>query len=115
VGLEGSVEMTTDIRFRCNYGELAPWVHRVGDALVATAGSDCLVLRTPVELHGQGYATVARFGAGAGDRIPFVLTWGRSNESPPPAIDPEAARPNTEAHWSAWSSRLTYNGRYGTK
>ena len=112
VGLEGSVEMITDIRFRFNYGELAPWVRRVGDALVAAAGSDSLVMRTPVGLRGQGLTSVARFVARAGDRIPFVLTWGRSEEAPPPALDPEAALANTEAYWTDWVSQLTYHGAY---
>jgi hypothetical protein len=58
--------MTTDVRFRFNYGQVAPWVRGTGHALVATAGSDRLVLRTPVGLHGQGYATVARFVVAAG-------------------------------------------------
>ena len=34
-GLEGSVPMFTDIRFRFNYGEVAPWVRTLGGALVA--------------------------------------------------------------------------------
>lgn len=29
LGLEGRVEMTTDIRFRFNYGEVAPWVRNL--------------------------------------------------------------------------------------
>jgi GH15 family glucan-1,4-alpha-glucosidase len=112
LGLEGRVEMTTDIRFRFNYGEVAPWVRNLDDTMVATSGSDCLALRTPVAFHHQGYDTVARFEVATGDRIPFVLTWCPSNESPPPTLDPEAALADTEAHWTTWSSQLTYTGTY---
>jgi GH15 family glucan-1,4-alpha-glucosidase len=112
VGLEGRVEMTTDIRFRFNYGEVAPWVRNLDDTMFATSGSDCLALRTPVTFHHQGYDTVARFEVAAGDRIPFVLTWCPSNESLPPILDPEAALADAEGHWTTWSSRLTYTGKY---
>ena len=112
LGLEGRVEMTTDIRFRFNYGEVAPWVRNLDDTMVATSGSDCLALRTPVAFHHQGYDTMARFEVAAGDQIPFVLTWCPSNESLPPTLHPEAALAETEAHWTIWSSRLTYTGKY---
>ncbi len=112
VGLEGRVEMEADIGFRFNYGEVAPWVRSLEGTLIAVSGADSLVLRTPVALRGEGYATVARFDVSAGQRFPFVLSWGPSHQPPPPPIDPEAALAATEAYWSAWSSGLTYRGRY---
>jgi GH15 family glucan-1,4-alpha-glucosidase len=112
VGLEGSVSMSTDIRFRFNYGEVAPWVRNRAGALVAVSGSDSLVLRTPVPLQGAGLSTVGRFDVAAGDRVPFVLTWSGSHERTPPPVDPDGALTQTERFWSAWSGRLTPDGPY---
>jgi hypothetical protein len=49
-GVEGRVRMTAEVVFRFNYGNIAPWVRTVDDALVAVAGSDAPVLRNPIRL-----------------------------------------------------------------
>ena len=112
VGLYGRVSMFTDIRFRFNYGEVAPWVRRVDGALVAVSGPDRLVLQTPAVLQGEGLSTVGRFDVSAGDRVPFVLTWSGSHAPRPASVDHEAALVRTERFWSAWSERLTPSGLY---
>jgi len=111
-GLDGTVSMSTDIRFRFNYGEVAPWVRTIDDALVAVSGSDSLVLRTPVPLEGAGLSTIARFDVRAGERVPFVLAWAASHDATPAAIDPDAALDDTEHFWSRWSARLRVEGQY---
>ena len=47
---------------RFDYGSAVPWVTRLEDgALRAIAGPDMIVLRTPVELHGEDLTTVGEF------------------------------------------------------
>ena len=53
-------------------------------ALEAIAGPDALVLRTPIETHGENMHTVAEFTVKEGERVPFVLTWFPSHEKAPP-------------------------------
>ena len=38
-----------------------------------------LILRTPIETHGEDLTTVAEFTVEKGDRVPFVLTWFASH------------------------------------
>jgi hypothetical protein len=44
------------------------------NGLQAVAGPDILVLRTPVELHGEDHRTVGEFSVAAGETVPFVLS-----------------------------------------
>jgi GH15 family glucan-1,4-alpha-glucosidase len=104
--------MRTDMRVRFDYGSIVPWVTRSGDALFAVAGPEALVLRTPIELHGEGFATVGEFTVRAGDRVSFELAWYESHEAPPPPIDVDDALAATLEWWRAWSSRLSYDGAY---
>ena len=71
-----------------------------------------LVLRTPVELHGEDLRTVGEFTIKAGEEIPFVLTYGPSHAPPPKAIDWRRALAQTERFWKQWSGRYRGTGRY---
>ena len=58
--LEGHVEMRTELVMRFDYGSALPWVRHVDEeTLVAIAGPDALVLRTPVLLNAQGMTHAA--------------------------------------------------------
>ena len=69
-----------------------------------------LVLRTLVELHGEGLTTQGEFTVAAGQRIPFVLTYAPSHLPLPDAVDPEAALAETAAFWAEWSGRHASSG-----
>jgi len=110
-GVRGRVAMRMELVIRFDYGSIVPWVRRLGDdTLGAVAGPDALCLRTPVAHHGEGFTTVADFTVGAGDRIPFTLTWHRSYERAPDRADPVRAVADTEAHWRKWIGRCAYDG-----
>ena len=104
-GLEGSVPMRLDVRFRFDYGRIVPWVRRADGATVAIAGPDALRLATPLELEGRGFSTVAEFTVKEGQSVPAVLTWFRSFDEPPRRHDAEALRDETVAAWRKWSKR----------
>jgi GH15 family glucan-1,4-alpha-glucosidase len=112
VGLEGEVEMNSELVIRFDYGSIVPWVRRFDDARLAVAGPNALCYRTPVESRGENMRTIADFTVREGDRIPFVLTWYPSNQFPPDPVDPEAALEETEEFWQAWASRCTYEGEW---
>jgi len=111
-GVSGHVSMRMDLVIRFGFGIEIPWVKRTEDrsALLAICGPDMTVLRTPVETRGENLTTVAEFDVAAGDTVPFVLTYGPSHLAVPKAIDPQQALADTEAFWSDWSRRCTYQG-----
>jgi GH15 family glucan-1,4-alpha-glucosidase len=111
-GLRGRVSMQMELRLRFDYGKVVPWVYREAGDQVAVAGPDAVWLRTPVETYGQDLATRAEFSVGAGDRIPFVLTWRASHLPPPKPIDPLVELGATEGFWQGWMSACTYDGQW---
>jgi GH15 family glucan-1,4-alpha-glucosidase len=111
-GVSGRVEMRMELAIRFDYGSVVPWVRSLDGALAAIAGPDAVVLHTPVELEGRDLRTFAEFTVGAGDRVPFVLTWYPSHEGPPDEIDPEQALEDTMSFWEEWSGRCAPAGRW---
>jgi GH15 family glucan-1,4-alpha-glucosidase len=69
-------------------------------------------VRTTAPLRGENLTTVSEFTVSKGERIPFTLTWYRSFDPPPGAIDPEQALRDTRSWWEEWAARCTYAGPY---
>jgi GH15 family glucan-1,4-alpha-glucosidase len=111
-GLDGAVPMRSELVVRFDYGRIVPWVRRIDGTRLAVAGPDALAFRTPVGVHGEDFSTVSEFTLEPGDRVPFVLTWYASHESPPAAVDAEEALADTEAFWLDWAASSTHEGDY---
>ena len=113
-GIEGRVKMRMQLVIRFGFGVDIPWVKRREDrsALLAIAGQDMTVLRTPVETRGEDLTTVADFEVNAGETVPFVLTYGPSHLELPEPVDPELALKDTEDYWKEWCDRSTYEGEH---
>jgi GH15 family glucan-1,4-alpha-glucosidase len=112
-GLEGRVELHTELTIRFDYGSVTPWVQRLDDeTLLALGGPDGVTIRTPVDLQPHGMSHTARFDVRAGERVPFVLTWFPSNEQLPTPVDPERALRETETYWREWMNGCAYHGEY---
>ena len=111
-GLRGKVAMQLHVAFRFDYGSTVPWVTQLddGSGLIAIAGPNQVVLRSPVALQGKNFATVAEFDLAEGQCVPFVLTHGLSHLPTPTAIDASAALQETESFWRGWSSRCSHVG-----
>jgi GH15 family glucan-1,4-alpha-glucosidase len=110
-GLEGTVELGTELVIRFDYGSVVPWVRRVDQkTLLAIAGPDALALRTPVPLRGEDFRTRGEFTVAEGDRVPFVLTWYPSHREPPDEVDPEKALEETHEYWDDWANRCEFEG-----
>jgi GH15 family glucan-1,4-alpha-glucosidase len=110
-GVTGKVKLQMQLVIRFGFGTDIPWVKQTEDgALLAIAGPDMTVLRTPVETRGEDLTTVASFEVNEGETIPFVLTYGPSHLPLPAAIDPAQALQDTEDFWTEWCSRCTYEG-----
>src|SRR5215510_5741940 len=105
-GLSGQVTFQTELAVRFDYGSTVPWVTRIEDNTIEMiAGPEQMVLRTAAELYGEDLKTVGEFVVDARQSVPFVLSYGRSFESPPAPTDPVKALERTEAFWRLWSDR----------
>jgi GH15 family glucan-1,4-alpha-glucosidase len=112
-GREGRVSMRMDLTLRFDYGSSVPWVYRLAEdnGNVAIAGPNLVILRTPVELRGEGLSTVADFDVRPQQRIAFALSYGASHKAAPAAVDCAAALKETVDYWHQWSARCTYTGK----
>ena len=111
VGERGRVPMCVEMILRFGYGATVPWVQKLGDGtLRAIAGPDMVVLRTPVHLRGENLTTVGEFIVGAGDRVPFVLSYGASHLPVPEAFAADAALNDTETFWQEWTRKGHVHG-----
>ena len=73
-GVEGTVDMTSELTIRFDYGLTVPWVARGPHReLLATAGPLKLVLRTSAHTVGRNMRTLSHFKVAAGERVAFVL------------------------------------------
>jgi GH15 family glucan-1,4-alpha-glucosidase len=112
-GVAGRVKLEMQLVIRFDFGIDIPWVRKTEDgALLAIAGQDMAVLRTPVETRGEDLTTVAAFEVSAGETVPFVLTYGPSHLPLPEPIDPAQALEDTEDFWTEWCSHCTYAGQH---
>jgi GH15 family glucan-1,4-alpha-glucosidase len=111
-GVRGRVEMRMELVLRFDYGSIVPWVRNVEGALVAIAGPDAVLLRTPVEHEGRNLRTHASFTVSEGQRVPFVLRWFPSNEPVPEAIEPERALDDAVSFWEEWAEQCSYEGEW---
>jgi GH15 family glucan-1,4-alpha-glucosidase len=111
VGKRGTVPMRTELIVRFGYGGWMPWVtqNNTGE-LLAIAGPDRLVMRTPVELRGERFTTVGDFTVSAGQQVPFVLTYGQSHMALPEPVDAVAALRSTKEFWQSWTSKRRGTG-----
>ncbi|MDE5461106.1 glycoside hydrolase family 15 protein [Bradyrhizobium sp. CSS354] len=111
-GVSGTVKMRMELVIRFGFGVDIPWVRRIDHSLLAVAGQDMTVLRTPAKTRGEDLTTVSDFEVRAGETVPFVLTYGPSHLAPPPPIDPELALQETEKFWQEWCSHCNRDGDY---
>jgi GH15 family glucan-1,4-alpha-glucosidase len=111
-GLNGTVPVNVSVVVRFGYGGYTPWITGLDGDIELTTAPDSLSLRTPAHLEFDekdvwGVVTVKK-----GERVPFVLTWYKADEPPPPVLDPRAALIDAERRWTEWSGRSRYRGAY---
>ena len=111
-GVKGTVAMRMSIIIRFDYGATVPWVEASAGGIAAGGGPNAVYLRTPVDLQGKDFTTVAEFTVRERESVPFTLAWSASHEPPPPAIDPTWALATTDAWWREWSGRCAYGGKW---
>jgi len=112
-GDEGEVEMSMDLVMRFGYGATVPWVSRLKDGtLRAIAGPDMAVLRTPAEVRGENFKTVAEFTVTKGESVPFMLSYAPSHLPVPEPVDCAQALAECTKFWRDWTATTKCDGRY---
>ncbi|MGW2837634.1 glycoside hydrolase family 15 protein [Streptomyces sp. NPDC001493] len=113
-GVSGSVEMSSVLRLRFDFGSIIPWMRRSHGHRVAVAGPDSVWLRSdpPVKTWGQQFSTCSSFTVAEGEQVAFVLTWHPSHSPRPKLIDPYKALKHTLKDWAKWAETCTYQGKY---
>ncbi len=113
-GVEGEVEMRTELVMRFEFGHDIPWVRRTDRGLIAIAGPNALVLDSPVKLQGIKMHHEGKFTVHAGDEVAFVLAWYLSHEDPPFVLDTARALDETTKFWGDWCGKvLPVYGEWG--
>jgi GH15 family glucan-1,4-alpha-glucosidase len=111
-GVEGRVEIASELVVRFDYGHVQPWIVVEGREVHAVAGPDALWLRASAPHEETGGNVVSRFTVSEGERVPFVLTWTPSYGERPLAIDGLQAVDDTRRFWGGWASDIAYTGRW---
>ncbi len=111
-GIDGRVDMRSELRLRFSYGDVVPWVRHLDGMLAAVAGPDAVWLASDVPHHGRDFASIADFTIDAGQRESFVLTWNPSYRHRPQPVDPLRALEETEYFWISWAENCSYDGPY---
>lgn len=105
-GLEGEVQMRSELVIRFEYGEDVPWVRHIDRGLRAIAGPNALCLDSDVEFHGRKMRSEASFTVAAGQSVPMGLSWHLSHDEEPYELDTERALGETLAWWEEWCDRI---------
>jgi GH15 family glucan-1,4-alpha-glucosidase len=102
----GSVSFRSELTLRFGCGADLPWMTRIDDQTMrAIAGPNMVVLRSPVHMHGENFETVGDFTIGAGERVPFVLSYAPSHLPLPPTFNADDRLRATESFWTDWACR----------
>ncbi len=105
-GVRGSVEMTTELIIRFEYGSQVPWVVQKGNGIRAVAGPDAMEVESPVPLKGEHMRHEGAFVVKQGESFDFRLHWAPSYEEAGREVDNDGALAGTVAYWQEWSERL---------
>ncbi len=112
-GLEGHVDMRTELAIRFDYGVTIPWVSRRDRrTMTAVAGPHLLTFRTRAELRGENMHSVADFRVDKNTSFTFVLAYGESFKPLPMSIDAFIALDETEAYWKRWAAICPVTGKW---
>jgi GH15 family glucan-1,4-alpha-glucosidase len=111
-GLEGEVEIATELVLRFEYGSAVPWLRRQDHVWLAVVGPNAVRIESSIELEGRDFTSVGSATVAAGERLPFALTWFASHGDPPESLECDRALDETERFWREWSNRCGYHGEW---
>jgi GH15 family glucan-1,4-alpha-glucosidase len=115
-GIEGTVDMTQELRIRFDYSAALPWMRQApeagGNAIIAVAGPDAVVVRGPKLIADDNHAHSSEFTVREGEDVDIVLTWYPSHRDAPGPIDVSKRLDETSAWWKTWADACEAPERY---
>ncbi|WP_093802108.1 glycoside hydrolase family 15 protein [Streptomyces sp. Wb2n-11] len=111
-GVTGTVDMTSTLSPRFDYGRTMPWIYDEGGRTAAVCGPDALWLDTSVPGREKDGTISHTFTVTAGACVAFALTWQPSHAPAPEVPDAGAALAQTSDFWQQWVQQLAYDGRF---
>jgi GH15 family glucan-1,4-alpha-glucosidase len=109
-GLSGTVDMTTQISIRFDYGRIVPWGRRFDGRLHVVGGPDSVWIHAPLHLEGGGDRYTGTFTIAAGERQSFGFTWHPSHQPEPGSSNPSEQLTETRLFWEEWVSPCRFAG-----
>jgi GH15 family glucan-1,4-alpha-glucosidase len=116
-GRRGAVELNVRVAPRFDYGQVRPWIRRLGLQLhSAVGGDDALVIWCERELtEDPDHELSARLTVSAGERVRLLLTYcrpelidgGETAEADPDALDADVEA--TLEWWRTWATTVSLN------
>ncbi|HET9500105.1 MAG TPA: glycoside hydrolase family 15 protein [Marmoricola sp.] len=111
-GLQGRVEMETELRIRYGYGHVTPLIRADGRTFRAIAGPDAITVHGEVDWDLDDATGRARFAVDEGDSVSFQLSWAGPRQDEAKLQEPHKALGKTERWWQRWADQCTYEGDY---
>ena len=120
-GLRGSLRLRVEFAPRFDYGEIAPWIYRVGKAGHCAVGSNAGLLifgDVPLQLEGA-HALCAEIDLHEGQRFRLTMQFVSPEElhAGPIALpvhhEIDSHLDETLAWWREWVSKIVYDGQPG--
>ncbi len=105
-GVRGRVAMQSDMRLRFDYGSLPPWSEAIEGGAKSQLGADTVVLRASVPLRVDQESQQSSFTVGEGERVAFVLSYGKAPGKLPAVVDVAAALSATQQFWRDWIGKF---------
>ena len=106
-GLDGVVDLRSDIRLRFDYGSVAPWFQKAEGAIIGTVGPDLIVIRSDVPLERDAETISSRFAIRAGQRVTFTLQHTASTAAAPAQVDSDRLLGETKTWWLDWIGKFS--------
>ena len=112
-GLQGRVDVHSELIVRFDYGHIVPWVQHQEGRLLLAAGPDAVILDSHVQHEADDDGRLcAHFGVGEGQRVELSVTWFSVGAPVPAPPNPRAEVERARNHWQEWADRGTYQGQY---
>ena len=112
-GLQGRVDVRSELTVRFDYGHIFPWVQHQEGRLLLAAGPDAVILDSDVqhEADADGHLS-AHFAVSEGQRVELSVTWFPVGAPVPAPPNPRAEVERARNYWQEWADRGTYQGQY---
>ena len=111
-GVSGEVPFEMVLRPRFGYGADPAFVQREDDGFALMSGPDAFRFRGAATAERRDGSVWAQLTVRAGERLGFQLAWHPSHRPAPPPLDLDRERQRTDAYWTAWAGRCTYEGQF---